>query len=47
MDARYDTDYDGRIDRDEVLNAIDDYLVGGPGAPTRDDVLDLIDLYLG
>ena len=43
----YDANSDGVIDRDEVLNAIDDYLDGGPGAPDREEILDLIDLYLG
>ena len=47
LDTPYDGNDNGMIDRDEVLNAIDDYLDAGEGAPTRDDVLDLIDLYLG
>ena len=38
---------DGEIQRAEVFTAINDYLDGGAGAPTRADVFKLIDLYLG
>ena len=41
----YDDDRNGIITRDEVLNAIEDYL-SGDSATTRDHVLDLIELYL-
>lgn len=41
----YDDDHDGAISRDEVINAVEDYLFGD-SAPTLDHVLDLIDLYL-
>ena len=40
---RYDSNGDGRIQRSEVLDAIDDYQFGGTAS--RSDVLDLIDLY--
>ena len=39
---RYDSNNNGRIDKDEVLDAIDDYF---DGLITKEDVLDLIDLY--
>ena len=39
---RYDANNNGRIDKDEVLDAIDDYF---EGLVTKDNVLDLIDLY--
>ena len=39
---RYDANNNGRIDKDEVLDAIDDYF---DGLITKEDVLDLIDLY--
>ena len=35
------------IEKAEVFAAINDYLDGGAGAPTRADVFRLIDLYLG
>ena len=41
----YDDDFDGRISRDEVTNAIDDYLFGR-GLINRSQVIDLISLYL-
>ena len=40
----YDDDHDGRINRDEVITAIGDYLFGG--SLTRDQVIALIGLYL-
>ena len=42
--ARYDANGDGRIDRGEVIAAINDYLFGG--AISRRDVIRLINLYL-
>ena len=38
---------DGVLQRVEVITAIDDYLDAGAGAPSREDVIKLIDLYLG
>ena len=43
--ARYDVDGDG-IEKSEVIAAINDYLDGGEGAPTKADVIRLINLYL-
>ena len=40
----YDDDHDGRINRDEVITAIGDYLFGG--SLTRDQVIAIIGLYL-
>ena len=40
----YDTDGDGSISKDEVLDAIDDYF---DGMITKEQVLDVIDLYFG
>ena len=40
----YDDDHDGRINRDEVITAIGDYLFGG--TLTRDQVIAIIGLYL-
>ena len=40
----YDDDHDGRINRDEVITAIGDYLFGGD--LTRDQVIAIIGLYL-
>ena len=40
----YDTDDDGSISKDEVLDAIDDYF---DGDITKEQVLDVIDLYFG
>ncbi len=42
----YDDDGDGAIGRSEVLQAINDYFDGGTDAPTRPDVIRLINLYL-
>ena len=44
---RYDANDNGEIERAEVFAAINDYLDGGAGAPTRADVFKLIELYLG
>ena len=45
---RYDENDNGENDeRAEVFKAIDEYLDGDAGAPTRADVFKLIDLYLG
>ena len=46
---RYDDDANGEIERNEVINAINDYLFpADPANPTttRQDVIDLINLYL-
>ena len=44
---KYDVNKDGVIQRAEVFAAINDYLDGDTGAPTRADVFKLINLYLG
>ena len=44
---RYDANDNDEIERSEVFAAINDYLDGDAGAPTRADVFKLIDLYLG
>ena len=44
---RYDADDSGQIDKPEVIQAINEYLEAGPGAPSRDDVIAVINLYLG
>ncbi len=44
--ASYDTNRNGRIDRSEVIQAINDYLFGGEDSITRADVIRLINLYL-
>ncbi len=44
--TEYDTNRNGRIDRSEVIQAINDYLFGGEGSITRADVIRLINLYL-
>ena len=44
---KYDADDSGRIDREEVIAAIDDYLFGvGDEKLTRPQVIEVIDLYL-
>ena len=43
----YDADDSGAIEKGEVITAIDDYLDAGAGAPSKEDVIKLIDLYLG
>ena len=45
--VRYDTDKSGEIEKSEVIAAINDYLDGGEGAPTKANVIKLINLYLG
>ena len=42
----YDTNNNDRMDRGEVIAAINDYLFGEPGGITRADVIRLINLYL-
>ena len=45
--VRYDTDNSGDISRDEVIEAINDYLIPDPNNPTtRDVVIAVINLYL-
>jgi hypothetical protein len=44
--VKYDADNSGAIDRDEVIQAINDYLDAGVGAPSRTDVTNIINLYL-
>ena len=43
---RYDANDNGGIDRDEVIDAINEYLDADQGAPTRADVITVINLYL-
>ena len=43
----YDANGDGKIDKDEVIKAINDYLFGeGDEAISKGDVIKLINLYL-
>ena len=44
--GRYDANNDGEIEKSEVITAINDYLDGGANAPTKPDVIRLINLYL-
>ncbi len=44
--GRFDTNNSGEIEKDEVLQAISDYLFGVDGDVTKDDVLAVIRLYL-
>ncbi len=44
--ARYDANNDGEIQKREVITAINEYLDGGTNAPTKADVIRLINLYL-
>ena len=45
--AQYDADKSGRIEKDEVIQAINDYLFGvGADAISKDDVIETINLYL-
>ena len=47
LEDRYDTTNNGRIDKNEVLEAINDYLFGeGDEAISKGDVIRLINLYL-
>ncbi len=45
--AKFDTNGTPGIQRDEVIAAINAYLSGGAGAPSRADVIALINRYLG
>ena len=44
---RYDTNDNEMIDKTEVVAAINAYLFDEENAPSKDDVIDLINLYLG
>ena len=45
--AEYDADISGAIEKDEVIQAINDYLFGvGADAISKDDVIEIINLYL-
>ena len=45
--AEYDADKNGALDKDEVIQAINDYLFGeGADAISKDDVIETINLYL-
>ena len=45
--AKYDADKSGGLDKDEVIQAINDYLFGvGADAISKDDVIETINLYL-
>ena len=45
--AEYDADKSGALDKDEVIQAINDYLFGvGADAISKDDVIETINLYL-
>ena len=44
---RYDADDSGEIEKGEVITAIDEYLDEGANAPTKADVIAVINLYLG
>ena len=44
---KYDANDNDEIERSEVFAAVNDYLDGDAGAPTRADVFKLIELYLG
>ena len=45
--SRYDTNKNGKIEKSEVIKAINDYLSGtGDDAPSKADVIRLINLYL-
>ena len=43
---RYDANTNGEIEKGEVISAINDYLDAGTNAPTKADVIRLINLYL-
>lgn len=45
LDNRYDSNDDGTMSRDEVINAINDHLFGD-GSTTRDDLISVINLHL-
>ena len=44
--TRYDADNSGTIEKSEVIAAINDYLDNEADAPSKDDVISLITLYL-
>ena len=45
--AKYDADKSGKLEKDEVIQAINDYLFGeGADAISKDDVIETINLYL-
>ena len=45
--AEYDADKSGALDKDEVIQAINDYIFGeGADAISKDDVIETINLYL-
>ena len=45
--AEYDADNSGSLEKDEVIQAINDYLFGeGADAISKDDVIEIINLYL-
>ena len=45
--AQYDADDSGGLDKDEVIQAINDYLFGeGADAISKDDVIETINFYL-
>ena len=46
LDTRYDDDDSGTIERDDILQAVRDYFAGGPDAPGREEILELISIYL-
>ena len=45
--VRYDANTNGEIEKSEVITAINDYLDGGANAPSKAEVIHLINLYLG
>ena len=47
LDTRYDVDDSRTIEREEILRAVRDYFHGDPEvAPSREEILDLISIYL-
>ena len=44
--ARYDANGNGKIEKSEVVKAINDYLFGGAAPITKAEVIRLINLYL-
>ena len=48
LDTRYDVNDSGSIERDEIQRAIRDYFSGDPEvAPSREEILELISMYIG
>ena len=45
--VKYDANSNDKIEKSEVITAINDYLDGVAGAPSKADVIRLIDLYIG